>query len=224
MNVKRGVQRLNHCGLIIVNCELFISHGIHRLYAHGPDGRRETGHHAQHDEESQRSERGPESYLEMGRHDAVVGVGHLEHLQDEHSEEYAAHAGHRGERDALRNNLRQYHLGRGPDGSSDAYLGGTLAHRNHHDVGDTDASGQQRAYTDQPNQEVDTLEQAVHHAKHHLSIENRDGLFIGRVNAMRPPDDIAQRLRQVAHGHTRFSRDTNEVYHIAQIIEPLQNG
>ena len=159
----------------------------------------------------------------MGGKNAIRGTSYFQHLQDGNTEEDAAHAGYQGEENTLGDDLRKYHLRRGSDGSADAYLGGSLLYRYHHNVGNSDGAGKKGTDAYQPDEEVDALEQVVEHLEENFGIEHHNALFVRRVYAVGSCHGFSHPLGNAAHHYARFAGGGYDVYCLTPVISAAQN-
>ena len=119
--------------------------------------------------------------------------------------------------------MREYHLRRGSDGSADAYLGGSLLYRYHHDIGNSDGAGEKGTDAYQPDEEVDALEQVVEHLEENFGIEHHNALFVRRVYAVGSCYGFSHPLGNAAHYYARFAGGGYDVNRLTPVISAAQN-
>ena len=84
--------------------------------------------------------------------------------------------------------------------------------------GHADDAGQQSTHADEPDQEVDALEQVVHDAEDELRVQQEQRLLVIGGYIVLPRDDFPYARGDVAHGDAFLRREAQEMDGIAQVV------
>ena len=154
----------------------------------------------------------------MGTNDTILCVCFLQHFQDTHGNQDAAHARHGCKDDTLRDNLRENGARGSSYGTADTYLCGTLTHGDHHNVRHTDGTGQKGSQSYKPYQEVHALEKVVEQLEEDFRIEDRNGLFVRRIYQMGSGNGCTDTVRELTHHHPWSSCHGYHIHRISTVV------
>ena len=144
-------------------------------------------------------------------------------IQEEDTGTQSRQTCQRRDQQALAHDLRDDVPRLGTQCPAHANLFRTLLDRHHHDVAHTNDARQQRAYTHNPHQDVNTHKKVVEGLELRRQVDCGNGLRIGRGDIVLLLDDTFDLVDHRQHLYVRLSRHTEEMDDVS-LVQRLLHG